>query len=807
MLLCFRCEELHTDTPSLISHLRFQHGFYPTSKCRLVCAQHGCRKQFSTYSGFRKHLDNIHVPRSVFANVPHADCLSQSDAVQTGPSDEESLPEAICFESRPVPSKKDVKDMCASIVAKLQGSGASNTSVSSIICDLEEFTTELQSLMKQNFVTEDSSEMSAQCFENPFTSFNSDAKRAKFFSERWGIVEPLEIVLGVRYDSRRNKRTGTYDQVPVKETFVYIPILDTLKFMFRNTDICKHFETEFQTTPDVYKDFSDGSYCKGHPLFSQHNSLKIQLYYDDFETSNPLGSKHGIHKIGCLYFVLRNLPPKFNSAVLNIHLVSLFHSQDVKKYGFDAILAPLINDVKILEVEGIDLPISSEKVYGSICQISGDNLGMNAILGFTESFNSNYYCRLCLTEKSDAQDVYSEDDPRLLFRDEVSFQMHCRDIQSDPQLNSVYGVKRNCSLNTLHYFHVCSNYSFDIMHDILEGVAQYEMKLLFGYLTENLISKNDLLLRIYSFDFGYTERKNRPTNVSLEHGGNSIGLNSIQTLCLVRNTPLIFGDLVPPGNPNWNLLLILLQIINIVFSPVVTYGMTVFLKHLISEHHQLFKSVYPHKKLIPKHHFMVHYPSCIRKIGPLLHFWSMRFEAKHKLFKNMLKSFKNITKSLARKHQMAIGSHWETLSLQRKEFGPMNFFSLNDCENGEDLARALQVTVQADIYSTRWVKLDGTEYRPGLVICTNIKNELPFFSKITNILVLGEKVYFLVDKLVTELFSEHYNAFRVVDGNEFDAVVPADDLKHYKPYDLQSAYGPDVNVYVVPLQSFVMLED
>ncbi len=627
MLLCFRCEGLYADAHSLISHLKCEHGFYPTSKCRLVCSQQHCRKQFSTYAGFRKHLGKIHVPCSVFRPT---DSCTQSETVQSELSDEEPHLDDDCVESDPVLSKEDLKDMCASIVAKLQGSGASGSTVSSIICDLEEFTTELHLQTKQDVVRPDSPE--PKSFENPFASFNSKAKREKFFSERWGIVQPLEIVLGIRYDNRRNKRTGSYDQVPVKDTFVYIPILDSLKFMFRNTDICKHFES-----------------------------------------------------------------------------------------GFD-----------------------------------------------------------------------------IVVRDKASFEIHCRDIQSDTQLNSVYVIKRDSSLNTLQYFHVCSNFSFDIMHDILEGVAQYELKLLFGYLTEHFISKNDLLSRIYSFDFGYTERRNRPTNVNLEHDGNSIGLNSIQTLCLVRNTPLIFGDLVPPGNPNWNLLLILLHIINIVFSPVVTYGMTVFFKHLISEHHQLFKLVYPQKRLIPKHHFMVHYPSCIRKIGPLLHAWSMRFEAKNKLFKNMLKSFKNITKSLAKKHQMTIGNHWETLSLQQKEFGPMNYFSLSDYENGEDLANALQITVQTDIYSTSWTKLDGTEYRPGLAICTEIKHELPVFCKITNILVLGENVYFVVGKLVTELFSEHCFAFRVVDGNEFNAVVKTDDLKHYKPYNIQNAYGPNEDTYVVP---------
>jgi len=36
-------------------------------------------------------------------------------------------------------------------------------------------------------------------------------------------------------------------------------------------------------------------------------------------------------------------------------------------------------------------------------------------------------------------------------------------------------------LNTLSYFNVSENFAFD-MHNILEGVGQYEMKLLFDYM-------------------------------------------------------------------------------------------------------------------------------------------------------------------------------------------------------------------------------------------------------------------------------------------------------------------------------------
>lgn len=52
-------------------------------------------------------------------------------------------------------------------------------------------------------------------------------------------------------------------------------------------------------------------------------------------------------KLGCIYFILRDLPPKLISVLMNIHLVALFHSEDLKKYGFDPILKPLVDNLKI----------------------------------------------------------------------------------------------------------------------------------------------------------------------------------------------------------------------------------------------------------------------------------------------------------------------------------------------------------------------------------------------------------------------------------------------------------------------------
>lgn len=114
------------------------------------------------------------------------------------------------------------------------------------------------------------------------------------------------------------------------------------------------------------------------------------------------------------------------------------------------------------------------------------------------------------------------------------------------------------------------------MHDVLEGVAQYELKL-FLYLKKKHVTSAELDLRIQSFDYGFMERNNKPVAVNLSEGWNDLGLNAIQSWCLLRNVPLILGDLVTSTEQHWGLLLLLLQIVNIIFSPILTEGLCVYL--------------------------------------------------------------------------------------------------------------------------------------------------------------------------------------------------------------------------------------
>ena len=59
----------------------------------------------------------------------------------------------------------------------------------------------------------------------------------------------------------------------------------------------------------------------------------------------------------------------------------------------------------------------------------------------------------------------------------------------------------------------------DIMHDVLEGVLQYEVKELLKYLvlSEKRLSIHYINRRLSMFPYGYSDVSNKPSEISLDH--------------------------------------------------------------------------------------------------------------------------------------------------------------------------------------------------------------------------------------------------------------------------------------------------
>ncbi len=59
------------------------------------------------------------------------------------------------------------------------------------------------------------------------------------------------------------------------------------------------FQSHRSQNKIILKDFCDGKRFERHSLFKEApNALQIQLYYDDIDVCNPVGSKSVIHKLG-----------------------------------------------------------------------------------------------------------------------------------------------------------------------------------------------------------------------------------------------------------------------------------------------------------------------------------------------------------------------------------------------------------------------------------------------------------------------------------------------------------------------------
>lgn len=200
---------------------------------------------------------------------------------------------------------------------------------------------------------------------------------------------------------------------------------------------------------------------------------------------------------------------------------------------------------------------------------------------------------------------------------------------------------------------------------------------------------------------------------------------------------------------------------------------------------------------------MIHYPRCVCRISPLLHTWCMRFEGKHNFFKRSVKNFKNITKTLAKKHQHHLAFHWENFYFQRFQFGPIKMEMINSLEGSDILTEILRLSLYSDVSTTSRVKNYGSEYHIGMFVCSGTESEMPVFKKIINVIVKDDQAFLLTSNVATLCFDDHLNAFSIEEISDAFTVICVEDLVYHRPYDRQFSYDTDdERTYIVTLYDF-----
>lgn len=819
---CFKCHQhVNGNANNLFYHLRTFHNLIDGGlfNCAVPCSQEGCLRTFIHTWSLKRHMNSQH--RGLIEiddnneadmrlnHVVDPDLGDDDDVAAARDMNEDEVEQAAGIDYLENFDSEELENRALSMICAMKAStSVVQSTVDLVVNQTSDMFSDVIEYVKyrtKNIAMELGIDQDNDLLQNliddvgslqyPFKKLDSSFKQKKAVQKSGSFVQPLEIPITMGYAPRLNPVTGEVRQVMIHKTFQYVPIKEVLKLVLESPGFMECVQELRKSEDGLLRDFIDGHHYNSCRLLKKETTINILLFADDVEVTNPLSPKAGSHKIGMLYFAIKSLPTKFLSSLNNCFLLAIYKSCDAKDFGLHDILMPFIRDMRSLQEDG--LYITSEAFTGivrcGIAQVVGDNLGIHGMFGFSEGFTANYFCRICKGHREVLRRQVVADSEMLRNRQNYEQDL----LQANlPET----GIKAPTPLNDVMDFHVTKNYAHDIMHDLLEGICPLELKLIVKALVDDgKFTLATLNGRITSFDYGFPDSSNKPCGIpqsALQNPDGSAGQNAAQMWCLIRNFPLMIGDCVEEGNKYWELLLLLLDCMDLIFAPVISNEDTLFLKRLIQDHHALFLELYPERNLRPKHHFMLHYPRAIREVGPMNQFWAMRFEAKHNFFKRIAHitcNFKNIAKTLAHRHQMNLCFQMmsgKSLKDKELEIGPGSAVLLASLDHSEIISTALGgVPLFDDIFVANWCRFYGKKYRAGMMVVIDKDNDLDLiFGKIIHILADEYNVKLIVEKWHTVEYRDHVHAYTVQPLPNSIAAVALCNLIDFRPLHATKSY-------------------
>lgn len=113
----------------------------------------------------------------------------------------------------------------------------------------------------------------------------------------------------------------------------------------------------------------------------------------------------------------------------------------------------------------LELPLVFDSTCSYISALKNTETIVNIIQG--SCFSSNYFCRFCRCNKHEASSYTCEN---------VNLQRTRENYDNDLYSRS-FGIREECVWHTLPNFNLTQNSTCDIMHDLLEGVCSYDLKM------------------------------------------------------------------------------------------------------------------------------------------------------------------------------------------------------------------------------------------------------------------------------------------------------------------------------------------
>ena len=224
----------------------------------------------------------------------------------------------------------------------------------------------------------------------------------------------------------------------VKQHLGIKAVSEEVEINFKNNRVRAERPHQQELNETVYDDIWSGQRILNDTVFieSKGEVLVFQIYSDDVECGNPLGSAKGKHKLTFFFWTLMNLRPQYRSSLRSINLLGCAHSKLLKTYGVDKFLQPFLNDMEQFR-NGITMTIrGKDRIWrGVIGNVVGDMLASNYLGGFKETASASSPCRICHISKADQDVIHSES--LCILRTKDTHEQQLEEI-SDPDITQKY---------------------------------------------------------------------------------------------------------------------------------------------------------------------------------------------------------------------------------------------------------------------------------------------------------------------------------------------------------------------------------
>ncbi len=782
-MICFVCKRNLVSSTLFFKHLRIFHFINSQTICH--CLEPECGQYFSNIHSFKKHVEKKHRCNNLNINliqtedrIPLESTNDQSSELTPSVSTASKTETKANFEKQLLTTAKtetkvdfekqleNLKEACALFVLGLANSNNFSRKnvidiqknvemliLKPLIVAIEEF---LKSKIPDYFVKFDKLHTFLLSVSELFEQHSTDYKLFSWLEKQDLISTYKRFTIQNQIEEVFKDGVCTFDEK--KYTGTLLPLKFLFRKIFEQDDILKETMDSIHrfssSDRESIENFTQGELWKKKvDSFGDKIVIPYFIYSDDFEINNCLGSHAA--PMTAIYF---SFPVLFNNSKLkNIFLAGLLKSSDLKTFGNDLCLETFIQELISLEKDGLKIQTNKGhfEVYFVLGLVLGDNLGLNSILGFTKSFSARFFCRFCKCSKEQSQKCNNE--KNVCLRNETNYS---NDVSTGSLSTS--GIDKESIFNRIPTFHVVRNYAIDIMHDIFEGIAHYNMAHIINYFVNDikLFTLNQLNDRKQFFNYGPSEIGNMSPIIKPEHIINRhFKMSSREMMTFLHHFSLMIGDLVPEKNEVWTFFLNFLKIIDILLSLNISHNTLLYLDHLIqchlSEYVRLFQD-----PLKPKHHFLIHYISIIRQSGPPRKYWCFAFESKHKEFKSyahVITSRLNSPISLAKKFQLKFAYYLINNKYEQQLASQDLILSSPIKSQYADLTK--NVVENSQSYLKIYFK--GTEYKKKFVLAM-FRDYTLVLMEILEIIVEKHtsKIYIVCfEKQIT--FNMHFEAYEV----------------------------------------------